>query len=77
MFISLWAAEFQPEPEQPSAKQQKTNALPALQGVQGNFYRGLGSCGLHGTAPRVSSQLQSDLQFQSIEKLATFIPTYS
>lgn len=61
MFICLWAAEVQPEPEQPNARQQKKNGLPGLQGFQGNFYRGLGNCGLHGTVPRVSSQLQSGL----------------
>lgn len=79
VFTCLWAAGVQPELEQPSAKQQRErNVFPGLQGFQGHFvqrFRELwfawhGFLGFH---PNFGVIYDSC----SIEKLSTFISTYS
>lgn len=75
----LWAAGVQPELEQPSAKQQRErNVLPGLQGFQGHIlqrFRELwfarhGFLGFHPNFRVIYDSC-------SIERLSTFISTYS
>lgn len=75
----LWAAGVQPELEQPSAKQQRErNVLPGLQGFRGHIlqrFRELwfarhGFLGFHPNFRVIYDSC-------SIERLSTFISTYS